>query len=133
MILALRQAKVYLRAAALAAVLVAVAAVLFQNRNNAVGVWFFGLTDETKPVNVVWLLLSTASCTLVVARVLSFGWGVVRELREVTRLETEKKSAAERKRRATELDERERKLDEKLKQALEGNDHEDDHSNDNES
>ena len=34
--------------------------VLYENRANYVEVWFFGLTDESKKVNVVWLMLSTA-------------------------------------------------------------------------
>lgn len=126
MSLALKQVKVYVRTAALAAVVIAVALVLFRNRHNTVAVWFFGLTDETKPVNVVWLLLSTASCTLVVTRVLSFGWGVLRELREVRRLEKEKQTEVQSKQRAADLEQREKRLDEKLKQALEGegNEHE---------
>src|SRR3972149_4683102 len=69
MTLAIKQVKVYRRTIAVVLVVGAVGLVLFKNRTNYVEVWFFGLTDESKKVNVVWLMLSTALCTLTAWRV----------------------------------------------------------------
>lgn len=110
---------VYVRGALVAAAVLAIALVLFQNRANKVAFWFFGLTDDARPVNVVWLMLGTASGTLFVWRVLRFGRGLWRDARELKRLDAVKRKKAELDRRRTDLDERERRFDDKAKQAVE--------------
>lgn len=115
MSLALRRVKAYSQVAFVVLIVGATGLVLFQNRSNTVRFWFFGLTDEAKPVNVVWLLLWTASSTLLVARVFWFARGLWRNMRELRRLEQAAEAAEAQKQRAAEIERRERRLDEKLK------------------
>src|SRR3989304_3036390 len=117
MTLAIKKVKVYLRTIAVALVVGAVGLVLFKNRTNYVEVWFFGLTDESKKVNVVWLMLSTALGSLTVWRVVWFARGLWRDMREVARLKTIEEADQKHKQRAAELEERERRIEEKLKRA----------------
>jgi hypothetical protein len=124
MSLAFKRFKVYVRCTLIVAAAVAIGLVLVKNRDNRVAFWFFGLTEETGGINVVWLMLCTAIGTLVSWWVFSFGWGLWREVREVRRLEASKHTANELKKRETELNERERRIDESLKRAIT---HEEDH------
>jgi len=117
MTLAIQRVEVYVRLIAVALVVGAVGLVLFKNRSNYVEVWFFGLTDETKKVNVVWLLLSTALGTLTAWRVVWFARGLWRDMREVARLKAIEEADQKHKHRAVELEERERRIEEKLKRA----------------
>src|SRR3990172_13405009 len=117
MTLAIQRVKVYLRTIAVALVVGAVGLVLFKNRTNYVEVWFFGLTDEAKKVNVVWLMLSTALGTLTAWRVVWFTRGLWRDMREVARLKAIEEADRQHKQRAAELEERERRIEEKLKRA----------------
>jgi len=82
--LANRPWKLYLRLAAVGTVVLAALIVLVMNRSNYVRVWFFGFTNE-QPVNVVWLMLSTALGTITAWRVFAFSRGIWRDLREPTR------------------------------------------------
>ncbi len=117
MTLAIQRLKVYLRTIAVALVVVVVGLVLFKNRANTVEVWFFGLTDETKKINVVWLMLSTALGTLAAWRIVWFARGLWRDMREVARLKAIEETDKQHKQRAAELEERERRIEEKLKRA----------------
>lgn len=118
MSLAFKRFKVYLRTLLSALVVVVVGLVLFKNRNHEVAVWFFWLTDPDETVNVVWVMLCTALATLAVWCVVSRGVTLLREVREVRRLQLAKASDERQKARAAELDERERRLDEKLERAI---------------
>jgi len=117
MTLAIKQVKVYLRTIVVVLVVGAVGLVLFKNRANYVEVWFFGLTDESKKVNVVWLMLSTALGSLTAWRVVWFARGLWRDMREVARLKAIEETEKQHKQRAAELEERERRIEEKLKRA----------------
>lgn len=109
---------VYVRGGLVVAAVLAIGLVLFQNRANKVAFWFFGLTDDARPVNVVWLMLGTASGTLFVWRVLRFGRGLWRDARELKRLDEAKRKNAELDRRRADLEERERRIDDKVKRAV---------------
>jgi uncharacterized membrane-anchored protein len=115
---AFRQLRVYVRLVIVLVVALGVGLVLVQNRGNAAPVWFFGLTDAQTPVNVVWLMLCTAAGTLISWWVLSLAWGLWRDMREVKRQHAENQAKEELGRRMAALDERERRLDEKLKRAI---------------
>ena len=115
MSLAIQRLKVYLRTSIVVVVVGAIGLVLFKNRANYVEVWFFGLTDESKKVNVVWLMLSTALGTLTAWRIVWFARGLWRDLREVARQKAIEEATKLQERRAAELDERERRIEEKLK------------------
>ena len=118
MSLAFKRFKVYLRTLLSALVVVVVGLVLVMNRNHEVAVWFFWLTDPDETVNVVWVMLCTALATLVSWWVVSRGVTLLREVREVRRLQLAKASDERQKARVAELDERERRLDEKLERAI---------------
>lgn len=113
MSLAFKRFKLYLRVSAISIVLVAVLAVLFMNRSNSVQVWFFGITSE-QPVNVVWLMLSTALGTVSVWRVFAFSRGLWRDLREWKRDVALVAVEEQQRQRTAELEERERKLKEAI-------------------
>ncbi len=107
---AFRQVRAYFRIGLGVLVLVAVGLVLFMNRNHAAPVWFFWLTDASKPVNVVWLMVCTAGGTLVSWWLLSLCRGMWRELHEARRERTLEEATRALSERAAELEERERRL-----------------------
>lgn len=117
MSLATKRLTIYLRALVVLLVLGAIGLVLFKNRNYTVKVWFFGLTDAEKQVNVVWVMVWTAGFTRAAWWVMSFVRGLIRDYREVRKA----KAAAEADRlhrlRVADLDERERRIEEKLQRA----------------
>lgn len=115
MSLAYRQFKVYLRVAIVVVVLVLAGLVLFQNRTHKVQIWFFGLTNPDKEVNVVWVMLWTVAITRTVWWVFSFSYGLMRDWRELKRQQVEADAKRHQERRVQELDERERKLEETMK------------------
>ncbi len=117
MSLAIQRLKVYLRTSIVVVVGGAIGLVLFKNRSHTVAVWFFGLTHENEPTNVVWLMLWTAGGTLTAWRVVWFARGLWRDLREVGRLAAIEEATKLHEKRAAELDERERRIEEKLKRS----------------
>jgi type VI protein secretion system component VasK len=119
MALAFKRIRVYFRLTLLGIVAVLVAVILIKNRNNAVAFWFFGLTNEQEKVNVVWLMVCTAAATLVVWWVLSLGWRLWRDMRELRRLEESKRVKDAQDKRERELQQREKRIDEKVQEAIE--------------
>jgi hypothetical protein len=113
----MKQLKVYARGALVLIVVVAVGLVLFKNRSNAVSIWFFGLTDEAMPVNVIWLILFTAASTLVAWWTFRLGWGLWRDIRKMKRLRALDGAAKRLDERAAELGQCERGADGKLRRA----------------
>lgn len=118
MSVAFRQLKTYLRGTLFALVAVAIGLVLVKNRGHEVTFWFFWLTDESEPVNVVYLMLCTAAGTLAAWWLLSLARGWWRDLCEIKRLQGIEQTAQVLDRRAAELDVREHRVDEKLKDAI---------------
>ena len=117
MSLAVKPWKVYLRMALVVGVAAGIGLVLLMNRGNSAPVWFFWLTDSTKPMNVTWLMLCTAFATLFSWWSFSFARGLWRDAKEVRAQTKADLEAIERSRRERELAERERRLDDKLKRA----------------
>ncbi len=115
---ALKQLKVYVRGALILVVGVAISLVLVKNRGHSVPFWCFGFTDDARPVNVVWLMICTAAATLVTWWVLSLAWGLLRDMREVKRLRTVAVATRELENRTVELNQRERRVDEKVQRAI---------------
>lgn len=115
MTLAIKRAKVYLRTIIVVMVVGAIGLVLFQNRSNTVKFWFFGLTREDKPTNVVWLMFWTAGGTLTTWRIISFARGLWRDMREIVRLKAIEETDRQQRQRAAELEQRERRIEEQLK------------------
>ena len=118
---ALKQIKTYVRFTLVLVVVVAILLVLVKNYGNTVEFWFFGLTDASKPVNVVWLLLSTALATRTVMWLTSFATGLWRDFRELKQIQAVEKEKKDFQKRESELEEREQRLDEKLNQDIDEN------------
>src|SRR5262245_32888334 len=83
--LAIKTFTVYLRIVVVLLVVGAIGLILFNNRSHTVSVWLFGLTDPSKPINVVWVILATSVCTLVAWWMVSLGRGLLRDFRELHR------------------------------------------------
>jgi uncharacterized membrane-anchored protein len=115
---AFKQLRVYVRGAVILVAALAIVLVLVKNSGHTVRFWFFGFTDDTKPVNVVWLLLCTAIAALVVRWVFSLGWGLLRDVREVKRQRAIDQVTGTLQQRGAELDDQERRIDEKLRRAI---------------
>jgi hypothetical protein len=118
MSVALKRFAVYVRVVLVVVVLAGVALVLAKNRGNSVAVWFFWLTDAAEPVNVVWLMLWTAAGTLVTWWAVALGWRLWRDVREMKRLRALNGVNRQLAERAKELNQRERRIDEKLRRAI---------------
>ncbi|MBI1825980.1 MAG: hypothetical protein HY287_12800 [Planctomycetes bacterium] len=112
--LAWKRLTVYLRLTVIVAVVGAIGLVLFQNRNYRVRFWFFGLADETKEINVVWLIVSTATMTRLIWSILAFCSKMWRDLREVRKQEAQRRVDEDFKRRETELAQREARLNQNV-------------------
>lgn len=116
--LALRRIKVYLKLTLIVAVVVIGLLVIGMNRKHETDVWFF---HSFQDVNVVSLMLITAVASIVA------WWGIVRltglwrEIRELRRQERTNAELAEQKRLARELADREKRIDEKVRQAIRDN------------
>lgn len=119
MSLAFKQVKVYLRSGLVLMVIVTAGVVLWNNRGYSTPVWFFGLTDEAQPINVVWLIVCTATATRTAQWLLSFCWGLWRDMREVKRARATEQERKAHEQRSAELDERERRLEEMLQRGEE--------------
>jgi uncharacterized integral membrane protein len=120
--IAFRQVKVYVRVTLISVVALAMALVLAMNYGNEVEVWFFGLTDPKKPVNVVWLMFSVMGATLWAQWVFSLGWGVWRDMRELRAQQKAGDAARALEERTARLEQQERSLDEKFRRVLEDRD-----------
>ena len=118
MSLAIKRLKVYVRSVLVAVVAILIVAVLFKNRGNEVSFWFFGLTDEAEKLNVVWLLVWTAVVALIARWVLSLGWTLWRDMRELKQLQAARKVDETQKKREEQLNQRERRVDEKVQHAI---------------
>ena len=116
--LAAKRLGVYVRTTLILAVLVAIGAVLVNNRKNEVSVWFFGLTDEAAKTNVVWLILCTAACTLISWWVLRMGRRLWRDVHEVQRARESGRIERGQAEREAELTQREKRIDEKLRRGI---------------
>lgn len=119
MSLAFKQFRVYFRSAIVLLVAAAVALILIKNRGNEAHVWFFGLTDADRPINVVWLIVCTAGGALVTWWTLWVAWRLMRDLREVKRLRAsrdaelrlrEREAAVEKREREAAVETREREV-----------------------
>lgn len=121
MSLAIKRLKVYSQLVFLVALVGAISIVVFKNRHNTAQIWFFGLTDGDKQINVLWLLAWTASATLLIAKIIWFMRGVLQDIREVKKMEEATIIAKEQLRREADLAERERIVNEKLKASEDDN------------
>jgi len=115
MSLLLRRIRVYGKLGGMILLALAILLVVFMNRNNTARVWFFGMGGE---VSTLWLIVVTA---LVSVATFWIGTKVVRTVRQLRALRQEarlKAAAEEQARLAKKLEEQERRIDEKLQDAI---------------
>ena len=118
MSLALRRIKVYSRLTLIVLIVVAICAVLWNNRSHRVSIWFFWLVEEDAPVKVIWLIVYVALGTLVSYWILSTIRGLWRDMKKVARDSELQEQKQQQEERARELQEQERRIDAKLKKAI---------------
>lgn len=118
MSVAFKQMRVYLRVGVVLIVALVVGLVLFQNRNHRVAFWFFGLTDTAEPINVIYLMVCTAAGALASWWALLLARGVWRDWRELSLARKADQASNWLKQREANLDERERRLDEKVQESI---------------
>ncbi len=118
MTLAFKQVKVYTKLGLFLIVAVAIGAVLIKNRSHSVQVWFFGLVDPAKEVNVVWLMVWTALGAVVSWWVLRATLGLVKDMRELRREEELRERAKTQEELAARLRDQERRIDDKITKAI---------------
>lgn len=123
---ALKQIKSYSRLILVLIAAVVILIVLYMNKDYSVKFWFFGLTDTNKPVNVVWLLVSTAAATRISLWVIKLGLGMFRDFKELKRLKAVELEQNKHQKREAELNRREQQLEEKLKQVVDEKNNDDD-------
>ena len=115
MALALKRVKVYLKSAAILAGTVAVLLVVVMNRNHTADFWFF---HKYENVGVLWLILATATSSILVWWGAGKVVGVVRDLRELRRTREAERLAVNQSLRDQELTEREKRIDEKIRRSI---------------
>ena len=118
MSVAFKQFRVYLRVGIVLTVALAVGLVLFQNRNHRVAFWFFWLTDTAEPINVIYLMVCTAVGALASWWALWLARGVWRDWRELALARKADRASNWLNQREANLDERERRLDEKVQGSI---------------
>ena len=113
--LALKQIKVYLRLAAIIAIVLIALLIVFMNRNHKADIWFFGYYQQ---IDVLWLILVTAIVSVIGWWIVSKVIGVVREVRQVRQSVKMEKKFDEQRRIAEQLTEREKRIDEKVHRSI---------------
>jgi uncharacterized membrane protein len=111
----IRQFVVYLKVTLVVAVVLLVAVVVFNNRNYTTRFWP-GATAEDVPT--LWLMLMTAAASISIFWVLMRVRGVYRELKVLHAQEAEEQRLKAHEQRSSDLEEQERRIDQKLKTAL---------------
>jgi len=117
--LVVKRIKVYFRVLLLAAMLLVVASVIYMNRSNRVDVWFF---KSYESINVVWLLVCTAFGSIAAWSIVLATRGVWRDMVELKRSAAADKANRESHEHLAKLAEAEKRIDQKIKNAINDND-----------
>ena len=113
--LAVKRIKVYLKLGAIIAIVLVALLIVFMNRNHKADIWFFGYYQQ---INVLWLILVTAIVSVIGWLVVSKIIGVVREVRQLRQAAAMEQQLDEQRRMAEQLTEREKRIDEKVRQSI---------------
>jgi uncharacterized protein HemX len=89
--------------------------VIFFNRHHVVTVWFFGTFQN---VHVVWVMVVTAAGSIVGFWTVSKVWRTTGELRELRRQKRAQRESAERNQALERLEQKQRQIDQKLRNAI---------------
>ena len=115
MSIAIKKAKLYFKLVLIVAVVMTAGLILLKNNKHQATVWFF---KEYTDVNVLSLMLMTAVASIISFWVLSKIFKVWSEWREISRLEAEQEKQGQLEERIKALDDRERRIDDKVERAL---------------
>lgn len=113
--LVIRKIALYAKLTLFIASALIVGLVVFMNRHHQVTVWFLGTYES---VNVLWVMLWTAGGSLASWWILSITRSTWRDMRELRRADDEQQKKDELDRRARELADAEKRVDEKLNLAI---------------
>jgi len=117
MALALRKIKIYAKLAVIVAVVLVVLLVVWFNRKHQVTVWFFGTFED---LNVLWLICITAVASVFGFWMVSKVRSTVKEFRQLRRDNRLQQELAEQKKTLNSIEQKERRIDQKLRQGIEG-------------
>ena len=112
---AIKKAKLYVKLVLIAVVVVMVVSVVCNNRGNHADVWFF---KEHKEVDVLKLLLYTAIISIISFWILTTGFKLTRQWREVSRQVAHQEKIKQLDSKADELEKQEQRIDDKINRAL---------------
>ena len=115
MSLAFKRIKVYSRLTLLCAVALVIGLVVIKNRSHEVKFWFFRTYEN---VNVLWLLLCTAAGSIITFWVFRAVFSLWRDVREVSRESAIRAERERQEKKAKELTEQEKRVDEKRAELL---------------
>lgn len=108
---------VYCKVSFVGLLFLAIVVLVWQNRGYKTNFWP-GAADAQSPVATLWLILLTSVLSIVVFWVLTKTRRVLRELAEVRAQRAEAQKLATQEQRRKELEEQERRIDAKIKQAI---------------
>ena len=114
---AIKKARLYVKLVLIAVVVVMVVLVLFNNRNNEANVWFF---KEFPNLNVLKLLLYTAIISIISFWILTTGFKLARQWREVSKQVAHQEKMKQLDSKADALEKQEQRIDDKINRALGG-------------
>ncbi len=115
MSVAIKKAKLYLKLVLIAVVVVMIVLVVCNNRDKDASVWFF---KEYPQVNVLKLLLVTAVISIISFWILTTGFKLARQWREVSRQVAHQEKIKQLDSKADELEKQEQRIDDKINRAL---------------
>ncbi len=112
---AIKKTKLYVKLVLIAVVVVMIGLVLFKNRGNEANVWFF---KEYEKVDVLKLLLYTAIISIISFWILTTGFKLTKEWREVSKQAEHQEKIKQLDSKADELQKQEQRIDDKITRAL---------------
>jgi type VI protein secretion system component VasK len=115
MSVAIKKVKLYVKLVLIALVVIMVVWVLAKNYNRQADVWFFKAYED---VNVLKLLLYTAIISIISFWILTTGFKLTREWREVSKQVAHQEKLKQLDSKADELSRQEQRIDDKINRAL---------------
>ncbi len=114
---AIKKTKLYVKLVLIAVVVVMAVVVLAMNYSRKADVWFF---KSHQDVNVLKLLLVTAIVSIISFWILTTGFKLIREWREVSKQVAHQEKVKQLDSKVDELEKQEQRIDDKINRALGG-------------
>ena len=115
--IAFKKAKLYVKLVLIVVVVVMIVSVVCNNRDKDASVWFF---KEYPQVNVLKLLLVTAIISIISFWILTTGFKLARQWREVSKQVAHQEKMKQLDSKTDELEKQEQRIDNKINRALGG-------------